>query len=59
MRVSLTTAMARAVAAGRQMAESGKVEPYSMMDWLDGFPAQISVLSTQVPPCSSFLSPCS
>ena len=59
MQVSLATAVARDVEAGRQMAESGEVKTYSMIYWLDGFPTQISVLSTQVPPCSSFLSPCS
>ena len=52
MRVSLATAVASVVEAGRQMVESGEVVPTSMMDWLDGFPTQISVISTQVPPCS-------
>ena len=59
MRVSLATAVAKAVEAGREMAESGEIVPSSMMDWLDGFPTQISVLSTQVAPCSLLLAPSS
>ena len=46
MRVSLATAVAKAVEAGRSMA--GDLTPTAMMEWLDCFPTQISVLSTQV-----------
>jgi dynein heavy chain 1 len=48
MRLSLATAVAKAVEAGREMAAQGDIVPVKMMEWLDGFPTQISVLSTQV-----------
>jgi hypothetical protein len=51
MRVCLATAVAKAVEAGRAMAEAGDIVPDKMMEWLDGFPTQISVLSTQVLTC--------
>ena len=48
MRVSLATAMATAVESGREMFESGELEPAKFLAWLDLFPTQIVVLGAQV-----------
>ena len=48
MRVSLATAVAKAVETGRSMIDAGDIEPSKLMSWLDLFPTQIAVLSAQV-----------
>ena len=48
MRVSLATAVAKAVETGRSMIDAGEIEPSKLMSWLDLFPTQIAVLSAQV-----------
>jgi len=48
MRMSLATAVAKAVESGRVMNDAGEIEPPKLMDWLDLYPTQIVVLSAQV-----------
>ena len=48
MRMSLATAVAKAVESGRDMNDAGEIEPPKLMEWLDLFPTQIVVLSAQV-----------
>ena len=48
MRVSLATAVAKAVETGRNMNDGADFEPSKLMSWLDLYPTQIAVLSAQV-----------
>ena len=48
MRVSLATALAKAVESERELTTTGELVPTKYMEWCDKFPAHIVILAAQI-----------